>query len=138
MGEDLAGANLNRSYTLAASTIAVFTFTLFFLYPKYATGEANPYLFQAAVVDLGVATFSFVFASLYYYRASLSGRVRDDDRALCSRRGDRFWLVGYTLLFVAPSMILFSLSLIAGGSVWFALWVVYLVFVIRYFPRVQS
>ena len=138
MGEDLAAANLNRSYTLAASTIAVFTFTLFFLYPRFLNGEANPYLFQATVVDLGVATFSFVFASLYYYRASLNGRVEDAERAGYSRRADRFWLAGYTLLFLAPCIILFSLSLVIAGSVWFLLWMVYLLFVIRYFPKVRT
>ena len=138
MGEDLAAANVNRAYTLAASSIAIFTFTLFFLYPRFVNGEANAYLFQAAVVDLAVATFSFVFASLSYYRASLRGRIEDDERVLYSRRADRFWLLGYTLLFLAPSIILFSLRLIAVGSVWFTLWLVYLLFVIRYFPSVRT
>jgi hypothetical protein len=55
-----------------------------------------------------------------------------------SRRGDRFWLLGYTLLFLGPSMILFSLGLLAVASTWLALWLVYLLFVIRYFPRIQT
>ena len=138
MGEDIAGANVNRSYTLAASSIAIFTFTLFFLYPRFMNGEANAVLFQATIVALGMATFSFVFASLYYYRSSLSSRTDDSDGALFSRRGDRFWLSGYTLLFLAPTLILFSLGLLLVGSVWFALWLVYLLFVIRYFPKVQT
>lgn len=138
MGEDLAGANVNRSYTLAASSIAIFTFTLFFLYPRFMNGEANGVLFQATIVVLGAATFSFVFASLYYYRSSLTGRGDDVDATLFSRRGDRFWLLGYTLLFLAPTLILFSLGLLGVGSVWFALWLVYLLFVIRFFPRVRS
>ena len=138
MGENLASANVNRAYTLAASSIAIFTFTLFFLYPRYMNGEANPVLFQATIVVLAMATFSFVFASLYYYRSSLSDRTDDSEGATFSRRGDRFWLSGYTLLFLAPTLILFSLGLLSVGSVWFALWLVYLLFVIRYFPRVQS
>ena len=138
MGEDLAGANVGRSYTLAASSIAIFTFTLFFLYPRFVSGEANPFLFQATIVVLGVATFSFVFASLYYYRSSLAGRIDDEERALISRRADRFWLLGYSLLFLAPSLILFSLGLLAVGSVWITLWLVYLVFVGRYFPKVRT
>ena len=138
MGEDIAGANVNRSYTLAASSIAIFTFTLFFLYPRFMNGEANAVLFQATIVALGMATFSFVFASLYYYRSSLSRRTDDSDGALFSRRGDRFWLSGYTLLFLAPTLILVSLGLLLVGSVWFALWLVYLLFVIRYFPKVQT
>jgi hypothetical protein len=138
MGEELAAANVNRSYSLAATSIAIFTFMLFFLYPRYASGEIDPLLFQATLVVMGVATFSFVFASLNYYGSSLGGRVDDAERALFSRRGDRFWLLGYTLLFLDPSLILFSLRLRAVGVVWFALWLVYALFAIRYFPRVQS
>ena len=55
-----------------------------------------------------------------------------------SRRGDRFWLLGCVLLFLAPSLILFTVRLLAVASVWFALWIVYLLFVIRYFPKVQT
>ena len=71
MGDDLAAANVNRSYSLAGTSIAIFTFTLFFLYPKFASGEANVLLFQAALVALGVATFSLTFASFCYYCNSL-------------------------------------------------------------------
>ena len=138
MGDDIAAANVNRSYSLAASSIAIFTFMLFFLYPRFASGEINALLFQATLVVMGVATFSFVFTSFYYYCASLSGRINDSDRAKYSQRGDRIWLVGYSLLFLAPSLILFSIGLLAVGSVWFVLWLVNLVFVIRHFPRVQT
>jgi len=39
MGDDLAGANVNRSYSLAGTSIAIFTFSLFFLFPKFVSGE---------------------------------------------------------------------------------------------------
>jgi hypothetical protein len=138
MGDDLAAANVNRSYTLAGTSIAIFTFTLFFLYPRFRSGEANPLLFQAALVAMGVATLSFGLASFHYYYSSLGGRIDDAERAKYSRRGDRLWLLGYTVLFLDPSLILFSVGLLAVGSVWFALWLVYLLFAIRYFPRVQT
>jgi len=99
---------------------------------------ANALLFQATVVVMGVATFSFVFSSFYYYWSSLGSRTDDAERALHSQRGDRFWLLGYTLLFLAPSLILFSIGLLAVGSVWFALWLVFMLFVIRCFPKVQT
>lgn len=98
----------------------------------------NAVLFQATLVLMGVATFSFVFASLYYYGASLGNQLDDGERALYSRRGDRCWLFGYTLLFLDPSVMLFSVGLPAVGSAWLALWLVYLLFVIRHFPRVQT
>ena len=138
MGDDLAASNVNRSYSLAATSIAIFTFMLIFLYPRFANGEVNPLLFQATLVVMGVATFSFVFASFYYYASSLGGRIDDAERARYSRRGDRFWVLGYTLLFLDPSLILFSVGLLVVGSAWLALWLVYVLFVIRNFPRVQT
>ena len=138
MGDDLAAANVNRSYSLAATSIAIFTFMLIFLYPRFASGEVNTFLFQATLVVMGLATFSFVFASFFYYGASLGGRIEDAERARYSLRGDRFWLVGYTLLLLDPSLILISVRLPFVASAWFALWFVYLVVVIRYFPRVQT
>jgi hypothetical protein len=138
MGDDLAPSNVNRSYSLAATSIAIFTFMLLFLYPRFTSGEINVLLFQATLVVMGVATFSFVFASFFYYCSSLGSRIDDAERALYSQRGDRFWLLGYTLLFLDPSLILFSVGLLAVGSAWFALWLVYLLFVIRYFPKVQT
>jgi hypothetical protein len=138
MGDELAASNVNRSYGLAATSIAIFTFVLFFLYPRFASGEINALLFQFTLVAMGVATFSFVFASFYYYCSSLGSRIDDAERALYSWRADRFWLLGYILLFLAPSLILFAVGLLAVGSVWFALWLVYLLFVIRNFLRVQT
>ena len=138
MGDELASANVNRSYSLAASSIAIFTFMLFFLYPRFAGGEINAWLYQATLVVMGVATFSFVFASFCYYSSSLGDRIDDVERAKCSRRGDRFWLAGNILLFLAPSLVLFAIGLLAVASVWLALWLVYLLFVIRNFPKVQT
>ena len=67
MRDDLAASNVNRSYSLAATSIAIFTFMLIFLYPKFASGEVNALLFQATLAVMGVATFSFVFASFFHY-----------------------------------------------------------------------
>jgi hypothetical protein len=94
--------------------------------------------FQATLIVMGMATFSFAFASFYYYGASLGGWIDDAERTQYSRRGDRFWLLGCVLLFLAPSLILFTVRLLAVASAWFALWMVYLLFVIRYFPKVQT
>ena len=138
MGDERAGANLNHSYSLGATSVAIFTFMLFFLYPRFRSGEINPYLFQAALVVMGVAVFSFVFTSLYYYGASAGGRLGDVERARFSRRGDRCWVLGYTLLLLDPSLILFTVRLGAVGAVWLTLWLVYFLFVIRYFPKVET
>ena len=138
MGDDLAPANVNRSYSLAMSSIAIFTFTLFFLYPRFRSGDANALLFQATLLVMGVATFSFVFASLLYYYSSLGNPVDHAERDRYARRGDRFWLVGFTMIFLAPSLIVFSIGLVVVGLAWWALWLTYLLFVVREFPRIQA
>jgi hypothetical protein len=141
MKEDLAAVaavNVTRTYTLAASNIAIFTFMLFFLYPRYESGRISPMLFQAMLIAMGVATFSLVFATLHYYRCSLSGGMSDAERTVHARRGDRFWLMGYTTMFLAPSLVLFLIGLHAVASVWLTFWLVYLFFVVRYFPRIQT
>jgi hypothetical protein len=138
MREDLAAVNVTRSYTLAGTNIAIFTFMLFFLYPRFESGRINPVLFQGTLIAMGVATFSLVFATLHYYRCSLGARISDTERALLARRADRFWLLGYTTMFLAPSLVLFLLRLRIVASVWLAFWLLYLFFVVRYFPRLQT
>ena len=138
MSDELAAANVNRSYQLAASSIAIFTFLLFFLYPKFASGQVGAVPYQATLIVMGVATFSFAFSSFYYYSSSLGGRIGDAERMRYAGRGDRFWLLGCILLFLTPSLILFTIRLLPVACAWFALWLVYLCFVLRFFPRVET
>ena len=138
MREDLAAVNVTRSYTLAGTNIAIFTFMLFFLYPRFESGRINPVLFQATLIAMGVATFSLVFATLHYYWCSLGGRMSDTETTRLARRADRFWLLGYTMMFLAPSLVLFLVRLRIVASVWLAFWLLYLFFVIRYFPKFQT
>lgn len=138
MADNLAAVNVDRSYSLAATSIGIFTFLLFFLYPRYESGEVNALLFEATLMVMGVATFSFAFASFYYYGSSVGARIHDAERAQYSRRGDRLWLLGDILLFLIPSMVLFCVSMFVVASAWLALWLLYMLFVIRQFPRVQT
>ena len=138
MREDIAAVNVTRSYTLAGTNIAIFTFMLFFLYPRFESGRINPVLFQATLTAMGVATFSLVFATLHYYWCSLGGRMSDAERTRLARRADRFWLLGYTMMFLAPSLVLFLIRLRIVACVWLAFWLLYLFFVIRYFPKFQT
>jgi hypothetical protein len=87
---------------------------------------------------MAFATFSFVLATLEYYSSSLAARLNDELRASHLRRGQTLWSIGYTLLFLAPSVILASVNLLLVGGLWFGLWLVYLVVAIRYIPRYPS
>ena len=138
MCDDLASANVNRTYSLAAMSIAIFTFMLFFLYPRFRNGEVNPWMFQSTLIVMGVATFCFVFASIHFYSASLCSRFDEAERSRYARRADRLWLVGYTLLFLVPTMILVTVGLFVVASAWFLLWLAYLVFAIREYPKIET
>jgi len=138
MTDELAAANVNRSYQLAASCIAIFTFLLFFLYPRFVSGDIHALPFQATLIVMGVATFSFAFASFYYYGASLGGRIDDAERIRHAHRADHIWLLGCALLFLAPSLILFTINLLPVAAAWFGLWLVYVCFVVRNFSRVRT
>jgi hypothetical protein len=136
--EDLAAVNVTRSYTLAGTNIAIFTFMLFFLYPRFESGRINPVLFQVTLIAMGLATFSLVFATLHYYWCSLGGRLSDTERTRLARRADRFWLLGYTTMFLAPSLVLFLIRLPIVASVWLTFWLLYIFFVVRSFPKFQT
>jgi hypothetical protein len=138
MGDELASANVNRTYSLAAMSLAIFTFMLFFLFPRFRNGEVNPWMFQASLIVMGVATFSFVFASFNYYSASLCSRFDEVERSRYAHRADRLWLVGYTLLFLVPTMILVTVGLFGVAATWFLLWLAYLVFQVREYPKIET
>ncbi len=138
MGDDLAAANVNRAYSLAATTIAIFTFSLIFLYPRFRSGEVSPVLFQLTLVVMAITTFSFVFASFLFYGAAMSGQIGEDERRQLSSRGDLAWVLGYSLLFLIPALVLFTVDLLAVGAFWLALWLVYVAFAVRNFPRVRA
>ena len=100
-------------------------------------GQIESGLFQITLGVIGVATFSFVFASFYYYGSSLRTWLGEAERARYYRWGDRFWLLGHTLLFLDPSLILFTVGLVVVALLWLALWVAYLSFTIWSF-RIYS
>jgi hypothetical protein len=138
MPDDLASTNVNRSFSLSATSIAIFTFTLVFLYPRFASGEIDGLIFQAALVVMGVSTFCLAIASVHYYGSSLVGQIDDASRRGYQRRGDTFWGAGYYLLFLSPSLVLLTVGLWVVGGVWFCLWALLMIWGIRNFPRLRT
>ena len=138
MDKDLAAANVNRSYQLTAISIAIFTFMLGFLYPRYASGEVNALLFQTVFVVMGLATFSFLFSALFFYATSMQDHFEAEFRASLARVGNLVWLAGTTMLLLAPSVVLLTVGLVVVAGLWFGLWLAFVLFMIRFFPRVLS
>ena len=69
---DIANGNINRNITLAGTSVAIFTFLLFFLYPRYLSGEINGVLFQFTLAIIVSVIFSLVISALYYYGTVLT------------------------------------------------------------------
>lgn len=123
--------DVNRIVTPVGTSIAIFTFLLFFLYPQFSRGEIDPVLFQVTVTTIGVAIFSLVYAALYYYALTLPRSWSSMQTMALLRRGDRLWLVGYTILLLEPTLILFTLRLYPVALVWLGLWILYLYLTFR-------
>ncbi len=118
--------DVSRVVTIVGTSIAIFTFLLFFLYPRYSSGEIDPILFQITLVVIGFAIFSLVFAGLYFYTLLLPRSPSYRDALAARRTADLFWLLGYTVLLLEPSLILFTIKLPVVAVVWLATWAAYL------------
>ena len=126
MSLDLANSNVNRNITLAGTSVAIFTFLLFFLYPRYSSGDINPVLFQFTLAVIVSVIFSLVISATYYYGTTLTLSLPDGQGTAIFGKAEAFWLIGYSLLLLEPSLILFTVKLPAVALYALVLWFSYL------------
>lgn len=124
MSLDIANSNVNRNITLAGTSVAIFTFLLFFLYPRYQSGSIDPALFQFTLGVIVSVIFSLVFSATYYYATTIGLLIEKEHPSTIFGRAEGFWMLGYSLLLLEPSLILFTVSLpyvaVYGLILWFA------------------
>ena len=137
MGLDVANTDVSRMVTLVGTSIAIFTFLLFFLYPRYSTGEIDPILFQATLTVLGLAVFSLVFAGLYFYLTTIPPSPGSAKSSTLLGRAQGLWLLGYSLFLLEPSLILFTIRLYIVALIWLGLWLSYLGLTLREYRKAQ-
>jgi hypothetical protein len=127
MSLDIANANVNRNITLAGTSVAIFTFLLFFLYDRYLSGEINAVLFQFTLAIIVSVIFSLVNSATYYYGTALSLSLPPGMTSATFGKAEAYWLVGYSLLLLEPALILFTVgNLLAVGLYALVLWLSYL------------
>ncbi|SRR5438876_5588614 len=126
MSLDIAEANVNRNITLAGTSVAIFTFLLFFLYPRYLSGDINTVLFQFTLAIIVSVIFSLVISALYYYGTTLTLSLAPGQVTNIFGKAEAFWLIGYSLLLLEPSLILFTVNLLVVGLYALVLWFYYL------------
>ena len=139
MSGDDAGTNVGHSVALAGTSIAIFTFTLGFFEPRLVLlSSVDSTLFQIALTVIGLATFSFVFSGVYFYAVTLVPSHDLAKAAKYRRRADTLWLIGFSLLVLEPSLILFTVELTLVAVVYLLLWISYAVFQFYMFAEIQS
>jgi len=129
---DLAASNVNRAGTVLGSTIAVFTFLLFFLYPRYSSGQIDPILFQITLTIL-----SFSLCILFCYRIGVL-KMGIVEKRTSMRVGTLFWVIGTLFLVLEPALILFTIGLQVVGVVALVAWLLYTFFTLRDARRYQA
>ena len=139
MSGDDAGTNVGHSVALAGTSTAIFTFTLGFFEPRLVLlSSVDSILFQIALTVIGLATFSFVFSGVYFYAITLVPSHDSAKGAKYRRRADTLWLIGFSLLVLEPSLILFTVDLTLVAVVYLLLWISYAVFQFYMFAEIQT
>jgi hypothetical protein len=133
---DLAAANVTRAGTLLGSTIAVFTFLLFFLYPRFSSGQIDPILFQITLTIIVLTILSFSLCALFCYRIGVL-RMSSTEKRASMQTGALLWIIGTLLVVLEPALILFTIGLTIVGVIAFVAWFLYTIFVLRDARRYQ-
>lgn len=130
MDLDLAAANVNRAGTLVGSTIAIFAFLLFFLYPRYSSGQIDPILFQLTLTIIVLTILTFSLSGLFYYRIGVL-KLNSAKKRTSMQRGALFWLFGTLLIILEPALVLFTVGLVVVGVVALISWLIYVLVTLR-------
>lgn len=125
----IEAARQSRALTaaLGGTSVAIFTFLLFFLYPRFADGEVNPILFQLTVFAIVACVYLLVFASWYFFLFTQTLGVDEKRPIRYLTRGDACFAAAVLVLTVTPALVLFTVNLTIIGFVSLAMWAVYLV-----------
>jgi hypothetical protein len=119
-------ANENRQATigLGGTGVAILTFLLIFLYPRYSSGGFDAGLFRVTLASIVISIFLLgVSGSYYYFLIEALERNRASTAALLFR-ADAFFVGGLVLLLLEPALILFTLQIYDVGLLAAALWAV--------------
>jgi hypothetical protein len=129
---ELHAANLNRTVSLIGSNLAMFTFVLVFLFPRYASRELNGVLFQITLTSSLLAVFLFVISGISYFEAVAFARLSVERKKALIRRGDSLFVLGLMLSTAMPALILFTLpGLFVVALVATVLWSLCAGFIVR-------
>jgi len=110
--------------------MAVFTFLLFFLYPRYSSAQIDPVLFQVTLTIIILTILTFSLSGLFYYRIGVL-KLSSSKKRTSMQRGALVWLLGTLFIVLEPALILFTVGLTAVGIVALIAWLLYTLVTLR-------
>ena len=131
LDRELVASNLNRATTLIGSTMAVFTFLLFFFIPRFQQGSIDAILYQITLSVVVSTIFSFVFSGLSYYGIVSVSKMSVARKRSNQKKGDTLFVLGLMLAASEPALILFTIGQTLVGGLAATLWVLFSIFVVR-------
>ena len=117
--------------TLIGSNLAIFTFVLVFLFPRYASNQLNGVLFQVTLTTTLLAIFRFGISGVYYLEVVGVAKTSIARKRVLVQRGDSLFVVSLMLGTAMPALILFTLGITAVAVIATGLWVLYAGFIIQ-------
>jgi len=117
--------------TLIGSNLAIFTFVLVFLFPRYASNQLNGVLFQVTLTTTLLAIFLFGISGVYYLEVVGMAKTGIARKRVLVQRGDSLFVVSLLLGTAMPAPILFTLGITAVAVIATGLWVLYAGFIIQ-------
>ena len=117
--------------TLIGSNLAIFTFVLVFLFPRYASNQLNGVLFQVTLTTTLLAIFLFGISGVYYLEVVGMAKTGIARKRVLVQRGDSLFVVSLMLGTAMPALILFTLGITAVAVIATGLWVLYAGFIIQ-------
>ena len=117
-------ATSTRSLTggLAGTSIAILTFVLIFLYPRWTSGEINGLLFQATLLNIVLAVFLMSISTVLFWMVMEAILARHPLAPGLIRGAEGTFVVSTILLLLEPALILFTVQVNYVAAVALALW----------------
>lgn len=131
INREFVASNLNRAVTLIGSTLAIFTFVLFFLYPRYIANQLNSLLFQVTLTTTLLSIFLFGFAGVNYFEALGAPKTSVARKRILVQRGDTMFVLALLTGTAMPALILFTINIPVVATVATALWALFAGFIVQ-------
>ena len=131
INREFVASNLNRAVTLIGSTLAIFTFVLFFLYPRYIANQLNSVLFQVTLTTTLLSIFLFGFAGVNYFEALGAPKASIARKKILIQRGNTMFVLALLLGTAMPALILFTINILMVATIATALWALYAGFIVQ-------